>query len=673
MKRTILPFLLLACISSHAQNIHSTEASTSFAGPEPPTNLQATVSGNDVHLSWFAPGGGGTQEELIYDNNEYTGSYSFLGYTMSTHMSPSEPCQVLSIKYYTTNNGNQKEFQTKIYNWNGSQPGTTLLYSKNENSVNDGWVEFDVSGEGIFPEGDFVVGFGSILDSVYLAYDINLNNGRSWDLYGVTQEWTTWEEAYLIRAVVLYPSGKTEELGLKVPDVVKKGHALSMRKQTLHHSSGNRLLPNQFERLTGLLGYSVYRDGTLLNASPVSNTWYDDNGLEPGTYSYTVRAVYDEGLSEPAGPVEVTITGGGLIPPSNLGGYVSGDEVNLWWVSPGGGTEEELIYDNNQVSDAYKFPGVSMSTHMSPAESCQILTIKYFTTREGANDTFQARIFNWDGSQPGTYDFLNQTAQVIDNEWVEIDVEPEGLYFNGDFVVGFGSTTEDAYLGYDADFDNGRSWDLDENTGTWSSWNEAYMIRAVVRYGDGTTDELAFSVPPHKINAPAHAEIIPRLHASDYGNISAEPIQNQLYNLTGILGYNLYRNGDKINTEIISSTNATDILPGYGDYDYNVTAVYDEGESAFSPTATFAYYFGIAEINKNAPKIFPNPAHAQIFFSSSEKIMRVRLYGMDGSIHYDDQLFRNGHRIDVEHLPSGMYLIEIKTDNGTHSSKVVIR
>ncbi|MDT8394419.1 MAG: T9SS type A sorting domain-containing protein [Bacteroidales bacterium] len=395
MKRTILPFLLLACISSHTQNIHSTEASTSFAGPEPPTNLQATVSGNDVHLSWFAPGGGGTQEELIYDNNEYTGSYSFLGYTMSTHMSPSEPCQVLSIKYYTTNNSNQKEFQTKIYNWNGSQPGTTLLYSKNENSVNDGWVE--------------------------------------------------------------------------------------------------------------------------------------------------------------------------------------------------------------------------------------------------------------------------------------IDVEPEGLYFNGDFVVGFGSTTEDAYLGYDANFDNGRSWDLDENTGTWSSWNEAYMIRAVVRYGDGTTDELAFSEPAHKINAPAHAEIIPRLHASDYGNISAEPIQNQFYNLTGILGYNLYRNGDKINTEIISSTNATDILPGYGDYDYNVTAVYDEGESAFSPTATFAYYFGIEEINKNAPKIFPNPAHAHIFFSSGEKIMRVRLYGMDGSIHYDDQLFRNGHKIDVEHLPSGMYLIEIKTDNGTHSSKVVIR
>ncbi len=60
-----------------------------------------------------------------------------------------------------------------------------------------------------------------------------------------------------------------------------------------------------------LLGYNVYRDNTLL--ALVTDTEYYDLGLAAGTYSYKVTAVYDQGESEPAGPVSVTIIGYGVL------------------------------------------------------------------------------------------------------------------------------------------------------------------------------------------------------------------------------------------------------------------------------------------------------------------------------------------------------------------------
>ncbi len=72
----------------------------------PPTNLAADVAENNVQLTWTAPGGGGGTEDLIYDNGNVTGSYNWDGNTMSTHMSPSGPCKILELKYYTTGSGN---------------------------------------------------------------------------------------------------------------------------------------------------------------------------------------------------------------------------------------------------------------------------------------------------------------------------------------------------------------------------------------------------------------------------------------------------------------------------------------------------------------------------------------------------------------------------------------
>nr|NQU90190.1 fibronectin type III domain-containing protein [Bacteroidota bacterium] len=55
-----------------------------------------------------------------------------------------------------------------------------------------------------------------------------------------------------------------------------------------------------------LTGYNVYRDEVLI-AENILPTAYTDEDLNPGTYGYYVKAVYDEGLSESTATVFATI------------------------------------------------------------------------------------------------------------------------------------------------------------------------------------------------------------------------------------------------------------------------------------------------------------------------------------------------------------------------------
>ena len=282
---------------------------------DPPTNLQAQVSGTDVTLTWEAPGGGtGITEELIYDNEVPTGGYSYNGYTMSTHMTPQGACQVLSLKYFTTIGGVLEPtiFNAEVYGWNGTQPSTTLLHSvENVNAVDGSWVEVDISAANLMVTGDFVVGFGSVVDSTYLGYDAGLNNGRSWD-YDNAGTWASWNEAYLIRAVVQYTDGKIRELSATPAtfNPALKG-ALELSARTHGSTINNQLpIPARNHASRELLGYNVYRNGSKINDATVTGLTYTDMGLSAGTYEYHVRALYSEGESGNSNVAVVEIQGG---------------------------------------------------------------------------------------------------------------------------------------------------------------------------------------------------------------------------------------------------------------------------------------------------------------------------------------------------------------------------
>jgi hypothetical protein len=289
----------------------------SLEEPLPPTNLQGTVTGgNDVHLTWDAPGGGGTgsTEELIYDNDgTFTGAYSYEGYTMSIHMSPQGPCQILTLKYFTSIDPGDNSFNAEVYGWDevGGTPTTTQLYTVGATAVDQLWLEVDVTAANLMVSGDFVVGFGSINATTYVGYDGGLDNGRSWDFDPSTSSWSAYNEAYLIRAVVQYPDGSVREISaVPAMDTPKFANITKSARSTFSGSTNMNPIPAQTRGSRTLLGYNVWRNGANI-ANQITDTFYNDMDLANGGYSYLVTAVYDNGESVPAGPVEIEITGGG--------------------------------------------------------------------------------------------------------------------------------------------------------------------------------------------------------------------------------------------------------------------------------------------------------------------------------------------------------------------------
>ncbi len=85
-----------------------------------------------------------------------------------------------------------------------------------------------------------------------------------------------------------------------------------------------------------LLGYKVYRNGTLVATipDPDSLTW-DDLALPSGLYSYGVAASYTSGDSPPAGPVLADVDPV-ILPPANLTATIEERDIVLNWGNPEG-------------------------------------------------------------------------------------------------------------------------------------------------------------------------------------------------------------------------------------------------------------------------------------------------------------------------------------------------
>ncbi len=537
---------------------------------DPPTNLQASVNGSNVNLSWDAPsGGGGGTEELIYDNNTVTGSYYWVGNTMATRMSPSGPCKILNISYYTTGNGS---FNAEIYGWNGSQPNTSTIYSTSASAANNDWVSLDITGSNITVNGDFVVGYGSTSETNSLGYDENLNNGRSWDFSGGS--WSSWTEAYLIRSEVEYTDGSREKL-LAVALPPPSGVAAPEEKDNDFRQgiSKSQPIPNQSSFFRELLGYNIYRNGIKINSSIVTATTYGDNGLAGGTYNYSVTAVYNAGESNPAGPVEVVVQGSSLAAPTNLQASNNNQNVNLSWTAPAGGNDEWISYNDGSFENSFASTngGQGLAQQFTLPEVPSTLKEVRFYVADYENywADIDVYILSGDGN---TVLHGPTTVAGLANDWVSISI-PDLLINQSTFMVAtYNVNAGGPFVGVDEDNYNGGLYFGSQSAGfTEMSEYDYYYVgshEAYIEYSNGDAVLNNRTIKPHS------ASLSPGdLETSGDHQFKSNPKPAD----RGFLYYKIYRNGTYINNT--SQTSYADVLPSPGTYAYTVTAYYDEGES----------------------------------------------------------------------------------------------
>jgi hypothetical protein len=355
--------------------------------------------------------------------------------------------------------------------------------------------------------------------------------------------------------------------------------------------------------------------------------------------------------------------------PTNLQFTTNEYLVNLTWDAPPASTEE-LIYDNDVNTGAYSYNGYTMATHMSPAGPCQVLTLKYYTTIAAGDNTFNATVFDWEGSQPGTTIIYEETVTAVEDDWMLVDVEAQSITFSGDFVVGFGSINGSTYVGYDADLNNGRSWDFNNGASTWASWTEAYLIRAIVLYSDGSVAEIGASPTMIELQStPGNLST----HPTDYSGVTTvKPINKIVSSTKDLLGYNVYRDAVKINTSLVLVEEYEDLVPSSGQYEYYVTAVWDEGESDPSNIVIVDITVGVNEIYMAGVMIYPNPVVNLLNIKADEEIINIELMNLMGQRIIMQNVNELTHQINLSDLQNGIYIIKVELENGTVTRRIAV-
>lgn len=130
--------------------------------------------------------------------------------------------------------------------------------------------------------------------------------------------------------------------------------------------------------------------------------------------------------------------------------------------------------------------------------------------------------------------------------------------------------------------------------------------------------------------------------------------------------YNVYID-DELFGEDVFTNSYTVGIDEEGTYVFEVTANCANGESDMSqPLSVKVEHIGINEYESKL-ELFPNPVDNKLYISSDVNIEEINIFNIMGVQIYNEQFTMKDEKyaIDVDNLQSGIYIIEIKTNNNS--------
>ena len=359
------------------------------------------------------------------------------------------------------------------------------------------------------------------------------------------------------------------------------GEAACPRPQSVKAEAGDACAIISWQKGNGSAkadSYNVYRNDRKVNASPVNGMTFTDQSLVYGEYTYKVTAVYGGKESAKSDSVKVLVKNGAqYYPPVGVAASINGNKnVSLTWESPLFGADQPatMTWANGKHADdigmtdgGIFYAGVKWDAYDIAAYrgkrissvSVQLVNpvqyIALFIQKDG-EQIYKKQYkgdFKFDGSL---------TAIPVDED---IRIQPGHEYM----------------FGFEIKSDAGvQPLGIDDS-------------KAVFNKGDllSTDGEKWFSAAISGIegNFNINVDLTPT-------DITEEKP----------MGYNVYRNGVKVNSSLITSQSYNDVLSATGTFAYTVTSVYkNNGESAESKPVNVEAY----EIKD---KTAPNAVYADV-------------------------------------------------------------
>lgn len=364
-------------------------------------------------------------------------------------------------------------------------------------------------------------------NGVIYTFEQGYNNKYELCAYDFTSGTQLWHTS-LSNYAPIKPSESASAGGMSVIHT-QEGYTLLVA--ALQEGTGTRYFYFDLGSVKGLSGYNIYCNGTKLNDAPLAQRAYADLENTPGTYTYEIETVYIDGtVSERTAPVSVTITETGQ-------GAVASD-VKARAASYGYDVNVTMIDPTTLVADTY--------------ESFEDQTVGEAFSQMGWTNKGGLFKVTTDDAVQG-----DKALCAAAEDKAELII-PVGKEYAAPFAFSFmarnGLTSEG----------NGEIQVLSSNDGTEAA--------DFINRGRFSTTE---AWQQFALTLPAESKyVILRVntsHAAQY--IDAISIHTD--KLGDIYGYDIYRDGTKLNDEPVAGPNYTDhnLLPGT--YKYQVVAYYN--------------------------------------------------------------------------------------------------
>ena len=151
-----------------------------------------------------------------------------------------------------------------------------------------------------------------------------------------------------------------------------------------------------------------------------------------------------------------------------------------------------------------------------------------------------------------------------------------------------------------------------------------------------------------------------------------------------LMGYNVYRDGAKINDALVVETEFLDwgngepqvmgdLIP-YETYTYYVEAVYSDGCTSQCDPVEVAIEQSddVVENSIIQVKVYPNPAEGFVNVAA-EGLQNITLIDVMGRIVKEQSASQSATVVDLSSLPSGLYFLRVTTEMGVATTRVYNR
>ena len=139
-----------------------------------------------------------------------------------------------------------------------------------------------------------------------------------------------------------------------------------------------------------------------------------------------------------------------------------------------------------------------------------------------------------------------------------------------------------------------------------------------------------------------------------------------------LLGYNMYRDGIRLNSDPIQDLFYDDTLDLPGEFTYCVKAQYDIGESD-PDCITVEVAVAVDAPKESSLTISPNPAHNVIVVRSDTPVDEIRIFDLRGKEVYRKNGMNKQVTVDVSGLAAGYYTLTAISGNKAKTTKLLIQ